>query len=253
MEPEDLPLESLISVARYAKYRAAARGDHAKASRLYIWNARLSAAYWPAIAMVEVAIRNALNVQLCKKIGCTPEIGWHVDALSDRPRIHLYSRELDKLNKSLTSFDRKHDQLSGPRRIEPTGDDVVGGTSLGLWVALCGEGAPKVDFRYNYHRNLWRPALHKAFPGYEGPRIQDKPGPIRDALREFERLRNRIAHHEPIYMFKHAYQLSNLLRLASWLDDSLATFLRKNDQVTPVLQDYGKSVAKNEEAVAPQP
>lgn len=250
MEPEDLPLESLISIARYAKYRAAARGDHAKASRLYIWNTHLSAAYWPAIAMVEVAIRNALNAQLCMKIGCTPQTGWHVDALSDRPRIHLLDRELDKLKKSLLNFDRKHNHDPGQRQIEPTGDDVIGGTSLGLWVALCGEGAPKLDPCYNYHRNLWRPTLHKAFPGYEGARIQDKPGPIRDALREFERLRNRIAHHEPIYMFKHNYQVENIFRLAGWLDNSLATFLRKNDQVTPVLNDYARAVAKEEEAVA---
>ncbi len=242
-----MPLEALISTARYSKYRAAARGDHAQAARLYIWNARLSAAYWPAIAMVEVAIRNALDVQLCDRVGCTPEAGWYVDALSDRPRIHLLDRERDKLKKSLESFDRKNNQEPDQPRIDPTGDDVVGGTSLGLWVALCGEGAPRINPRYNYHRNLWRPTLHKAFPGYTGPRLADKPGPIRDALREFERLRNRIAHHEPIYMLKHGHQVGNIHTIAGWLDDRLAAFLRAHDDVTPVAVDYKAYVLRREE------
>ncbi len=56
------------SPARYQRYRAAARGDTARAARLYMWNCDLSAAYWPSIAFVEVAIRNAIDI-------CWPSLG----------------------------------------------------------------------------------------------------------------------------------------------------------------------------------
>jgi hypothetical protein len=244
VEPGELPLETLISAARFAKYRAAARGNVDQAARLYMWNARLSSAYWPAIALLEVSIRNALNDRLCARLNCSPATGWHSDALSDRPRIHLVERDRDKLKKSIETFHRR--QGGGPgQRAEPTGDDVVGGTSLGLWVALCGEGSPRQDPRYNYHRNLWRPGLFRAFPGYEGPSPADKPGPIRDALREFERLRNRIAHHEPIYMLNHTHQAENIEVLGSWINPSLSTYLAESDEVIAVAQSYQTAVLRS--------
>ena len=124
MDAHELPLEELISPARYQRYRAAARGDTARAARLYMWNCDLSAAYWPSIALVEVAIRNAMDSQLCSHLGVTREHGWHPEVLADRPRIHLTDKELDKVKKSIDAFDRKNNTAGQPR-VEPTGGDIV--------------------------------------------------------------------------------------------------------------------------------
>lgn len=242
MDAHDLPLSDLVSPARFAKYLTAAAGDAGRAARLYMWNCQLAAAYWPAMALVEVAVRNAIDIQLCSRIGATRDQGWHHDALSDRPRIHLTLKECDKIKKSIEFFDRNSRADSSPHRTEPTGGDVVSGISLGFWVALVGEGVPRgADRRYDYFQRLWRPFLHKAFPNYPGPG-QDKPGPIRGALREFEMLRNRIAHHEPIYMLTHTHHRDNVIAIAGWINTDLAEYLRQTELISGTVSEYASYV-----------
>lgn len=238
-----LPLQDLVSPARYANYQAAANGDAGRAARLYMWNGQLAAAYWPAIALVEVAVRNAIDAQLCAHLGVTSELGWHHDVLSDQPRIHLITKECDKIKKSIEFFDRKNNPDAPPRIVEPTGGDVVSGLSLGFWVALTGEGIARGQGRrlYDYFQRLWRPFLHQAFPNYPGPG-RDRPGPIRGALREFELLRNRIAHHEPIYMFNHRHHRDNIIAIAGWINTELAEYLRQTEQISAVLSKYVSDV-----------
>lgn len=61
-------LERAISAPRMSTYRrAAANDDHAWA--LYRWNVELSAAAAPLVADLEVALRNAINEQLCVRFG----------------------------------------------------------------------------------------------------------------------------------------------------------------------------------------
>ncbi|MEB3023473.1 MULTISPECIES: CAAX protease [Mycolicibacter] len=247
MEAHHLPLADLMSPARYAKYEAAAQGDAARAARLYVWNCRLAAAYWPSISLVEVAVRNAIDVQLCTHLNVSRDHGWHHDALSERPRLHLTQKERDKVKKSIEFFERNQPSTGAEHDLaEPTGGDVVSGLSLGFWVALVGEGVPRGEGRhlYDYFQRLWRPFLHQAFPLFQGP-AQNKPGPIRGALREFELLRNRIAHHEPIYMLNHRHHRDNIIAIAGWLNADLAEYLRHTEQVSDVLADYARFVRAN--------
>ncbi|MFC8046273.1 CAAX protease [Nocardia sp. NPDC057353] len=247
MGPEDLRLDAVLSSARHAKYLAAANADAGRAARLFAWNCRLSAAYWPSIALVEMAVRNTINTRLCASLGVAPATGWHVDALGDRPRLHLLDKDLDKVRSAIDAFARRR----GRRPTVPTGDDVVGGTSLGLWVALCGEGIPRHS-TLDYHRSLWRGRkLWLAFPNYakwlseRGERKvdpADNPGPLRGALRDFEFLRNRIAHHEPIYSLSHAYHRDNIGELAGLIDPALRAYIASSEQVTSVCADYQESV-----------
>lgn len=242
MEAHELPLEDLISPARYQRYRAAARGDTARAARLYMWNCELSAAYWPSIALVEVAIRNAIDIQLCSHLGVTREQGWHPEVLADQPRIHLTEKERDKIKKSLDAFDRKHNPPGQPRSAEPTGGDIVADLSLGFWVSLVGEGIPRRHANvYDYFQKLWRPFLYKAFPHY-GPVGRSAPGPLRNGLRTFELLRNRVAHHEHIFTLNHAHNLDNIVNLAGYIDPALANYIRSNQQVTAVTSRYSSQV-----------
>lgn len=246
MQPEDLRLRDFLSNARHSKYLLAARGDAAQAARLFVWNCQLSAAYWPAIALAEMAVRNAINTHLCSYLGVPESTGWHVDALSDKPRIHLLEKDRDKLESSIATFRRRRD--TDP--VEPSGDDVVGGTSLGLWVALCGEGRPR-HHTYDYHRRIWRGMkLWQAFSGYEawltrtGHRKTpaDNPGPLRGVLRDFELIRNRIAHHEPIYALNHGHHRKNIADLAEMIDSDLRRYVEHTDAVAPILAQYSPFV-----------
>lgn len=242
MDAHELPLEELISPARYQRYRAAAHGDTARAARLYMWNCDLSAAYWPSIALVEVAIRNAIDRQLCSHLGVTRDVGWHTEVFAARPRIHLTDKELDKVQKSLDAFDRRNNSAGQPR-VEPTGGDIVADLSLGFWVSLVGEGLPRGHANvYDYFTRLWRPFLYKAFPHY-GPGMRSA-GLLRNHLRTFELLRNRIAHHEHIFTLNQAHNLDNIIALAGFIDPALAGYIRGNQQVMEVVSRYRSFVAQ---------
>ncbi|MHA6802054.1 hypothetical protein [Salinifilum ghardaiensis] len=68
---------------------------------------------------------------------------------------------------------------------------------MGFWIHLLEAGGhvgrPPHRSRRNYDELLWKPALHRAFPGARGTRTG-----VRAALHRLHALRNRIAHHEPI-------------------------------------------------------
>jgi len=241
MDAHELPLEDLISSARYQRYRAAARGDTARAARLYMWNCDLSAAYWPSIALVEVAIRNAIDMQLCSHLGVTRDDGWHTDVLADHPRIHLAPKECEKVKKSIEAFDRRNNPPGQPRSVEPTGGDIVADLSLGFWVSLVGEGIPRQQANiYDYFQKLWRPFLYKAFPHYE-PGLTSA-GPLRNRLRTFELLRNRIAHHEHVFTLNPNHNVDNIIALAGCINPDLADYIQSTQQVTAVASRYGRYV-----------
>ncbi|MGV9867445.1 CAAX protease [Rhodococcus koreensis] len=186
-----------------------------------MFNAKVSAAFLAPIALTEVAVRNSMNATICSHLGTPPADGWHLNALSDRPRIHLLDKDRDKLSGVLNKLGRNGNQ-------SPTGDDVVGGTSLGLWVSLASEGLSR-HRTYDYFRYIWQPYLYKAFPNC--PTARNKPGPLRSALREFERLRNRIAHHEYILNMNLPHQIEIIIEIAGWIDSDLADYVQTTHSV----------------------
>ena len=63
-------------------------------------------------------------------------------------------------------------------------------------------------------------------------------GPLRNRLRTFELLRNRIAHHEHIFTLSPNHHLNNIIALAGFIDLALADYIRGNQQVTAVTNRY---------------
>ena len=83
-------------------------------------------------------------------------------------------------------------------------DDIVAGLPFGFWVSLLSRGAA-------YDRQLWVPALHRAFPGYSGRREK-----LHDNLLAMVLFRNRIMHHEPIHHRDLAADHAKIYRLLGY-------------------------------------
>ena len=163
-------IEKSLSKDRFARYLAAADGDRERAICLYAWNAAVGAAFHAPLQALEVTLRNQTDEHLTKKYG----VRWY-----DQPVMNFSEKKLEQLEVVKSKLKDKSTSIYPP--------NVVADLSLGFWVGL---------FSSDYEKNLWHPALCKAFPYHDGPIKRKK---ALDRLTKIKRFRNRIAHHEPIF------------------------------------------------------
>jgi hypothetical protein len=181
--------ESAISTARLSTYRSIARDDD-HAWSLYRWNLDLVAAFGPLASDTEVALRNTIHEQLSLHFGRTD---WWAS-----PDLILDDTTTDVLSAAARDHQRKIAKGT------VGAGKVIAELMLGSWVMLLSRGGTSsLGKPIDYETNLWRPALRLGF----ATGTATKTGRIRRPIREqahsraanLQRLRNRAAHHEPIF------------------------------------------------------
>jgi hypothetical protein len=200
-------VEAALSSARFGRYTDLADGDRARALRLYHWNARLCAAlYWP-LQVMEVAFRNAVAGVLVERYGSA----WHTE-----PRLWQCLAKPDR-RKLTVAVNR----CGGADM--PVGA-VVADVNFGFWVSL-------LAGRYEVPLG-WPTRLRAAFPGLP-------PGLERDDVRrranDIRVLRNRIAHHEPILNRKLQDDYRAILDIIGWCSDDLRWVVEQTAEPLPLM------------------
>lgn len=190
---EESALDQAISTDRFATYLSGASGNRALARALYIWDRDVSIAILADIAILEVAMRNAMHAALSARWSAA----WYENS----------DLELD--DRSIGELRRAWDDL--PSRVKRNRADpqlpgrLVARCMFGFWANLLDAGTyvgfeprrRKVDYE-----DLWRHALNDAFIGgaaearREGARYT-RPW-AHEAVQTVNALRNRVAHHEPL-------------------------------------------------------
>ncbi len=217
MDPSSLDgLPRLIGPARLSTYRITYPGREDLALRLYSWNAALSAALWGPLGVLEVVVRNALHAQLVERTG---REDWWADARLDA---QLLERERGAIAEAVATAGLRNDQ--------PSADDVVAASRFGLWVGLLSDGIPRHKL-HSYETALWQPRLRRAFPYYAGGRKQ-----LHGDLDSVRRIRNRVAHHEPIFRSNVALLAETIARVAGYVDPAGESYIRGSERLTAVLQ-----------------
>lgn len=179
-------LQELLSRARMAPYLAAAGGTWDGAIALYDWNTSISAALFESLHYLEVGLRNALDQAASQHLGD----GWLRSPSLLTPR-----------SRQAVALARSH--AGGPVAAH---GKVVAELPFGFWWSLLAD---------EYNRRLWQPALRHAFDGPVRRRT------LHAELDEMRRLRNRIAHHEPIHTRALAQDVERLLDIATRIADAL--------------------------------
>lgn len=206
-EPTAQLLQQRFSPERLGPYQAAVRGDLTQAVALYEWNAKMSGTFWITLGHVEVLIRNAMHQQLTAwSTRQHREPRWYLD-----PAGVLDSRRRDEIAEA-----RRRATRDG-RKETPGG--VVAELTFGFWRYL---------LTSSYDRSLW-PHLRNAWPGKQLRR--EVQGPVTD----LHELRNRIAHHEPIYYRPLKELHTKALDLASWTCPDTATWITAQCEVLTIL------------------
>lgn len=138
---------------------------------LYTWNAVISGSLLAPLQVCEVIVRNAVSDALESIYGS--EWPWNRSFEGSLPH------------------GRKNDLLEARKAAEGT-DTVIPQLSFFFWQSL---------FTARHDERIWTPWIDVVFPNYTSrlpSRIKRKN--IYDELEQIRRLRNRIAHHEPIFM-----------------------------------------------------
>jgi len=217
-------LQRAISTDRFASYLRMAGQDDELACRLYLWDADIGVAVLRDIAIVEIALRNALTRQLESVLG--PR--WFNDPAMGRDQRLAGAR--DRAIHELTSSGKA-----------VTSGRMTAQLSLGFWVNLLSSPSD----------SLWRSGLFKAFPG--GKQMASQTGQrygrfwVHSQAQIVQVMRNRCAHHEPLLNgFPLPGQQKRMsagdgivvaMRLARALDRDLADWLKQSSTTPAILAD----------------
>jgi hypothetical protein len=197
-------LERRISADRLAPYKLAAGGELQAALDLYQWNAETSAAFWVVLGHLEILIRNAMHEQLTAlSVGRRAGPAWYM-ALAD---------DLSSEACATIADARRHATAHG--RAETAGR-VVAELPFGFWRYLLAS---------RYERTLWRTGLYRVFPG------QGRRQPVHARLADLHQLRNRIAHHEPVYNRPLAQLHEDAMLVTEWVCPGTRTWVAARSAV----------------------
>lgn len=197
-----------ISEPRFATYLQSCANDRDAALALYQWNLKISAAFMVPLHILEITIRNAAASALGQVH--TPNWPWN------RGFIRSLPNPKDK-------YSPQSNLLSVAAR-QPTVGKVVADLNFVFWQKI---------FTERHDDKLWRAHIFNLFPhapNHASFRILRKT--IHDDLADIRILRNRIAHHEPIFSRNLDEDYNKMLKLISWRDQTTADWTDNIQTVT---------------------
>jgi hypothetical protein len=191
-----------LTASRIDPFLAAARGDLERALQLYGWNARASSALLLPAHFAEVVTRNAVSDVLARVYG------------ADWPSSSVFEHSLSS---TARGYSPRADLIATRRRSSSTAE-VIAELKFVFWQQMFGA---------RHAVRLWGPHFPEVFPNVlanEESTVRERVLHDLDAIR---RLRNRIAHHEPIIGFDLGAELARMIGLielrcastAAWVHD----------------------------------
>jgi Abi-like protein len=186
-------IQTTLSPIRFNRYLTACRGDARKALFLYRWNSFLSQSlYWPSQTL-EVAVRNSISRVLADRYGSA----WH--------RSGKFFRQLGREDQA--KLQETHDRQQRERDTRNlSADMIIADLPFGFWTSM-------LSARYEIPL-VWRNNLRVAFPYLtSGLTLRSVYAPM-DRIRI---LRNRIAHHEPIFARRLDFEHGEILKVIGWV------------------------------------
>lgn len=176
---------------------------------LYLWNCAVGSALWEVLAHVEVAIRHAVDSALAARHARLERLEedwlWHPDVAKE-----LGSKAEDDIEGALIRA-----QTTANVRYEVTSDHVIAELNFGFWRFLFSKD----------RESAVGSAIRKAFPHAPKVTRANDLSDLGKIVSMLYSLRNRIAHHEPIWWTRLDYRHSDALRVLSYLSPDLRDFV----------------------------
>lgn len=209
---EEHHLPNVLSAPRFATYLQASGNDRTQALRLYQWNLQVSAAFLVPLHVLEIALRNGI-VEAIEAVhgGAWPWTQGFIRSLPNPPP-PAYSPERD---------------LRSCAAQQPTSGKVVAELRFVFWEKML----------TNRHQGrLWDHHFYQVFPDApRGVASSQRRNELRMDVAEVRRLRNRIAHHEPIFQRVLQQDLDRILRCIRWRNATAANWVQQVEAVHELL------------------
>ena len=209
-----LAIESTLSKDRLGTYRRTLRHLNIRqAITLYAWNVEVSGAFLFPQQVCEIAIRNAVSDGLSLVYG--KDWPWAVGferSLPDPQSGFSLRRELYAARAKVVMGETKR---------------VVPELKFAFWIRL---------FTQRFDKRLWSENIHRLFPGLpadlEARLCREQ---IYGELECVRSIRNRIAHHEPIFARNLMADYERMLKLIGWRCPRTAAWLDRGQNICRIL------------------
>jgi hypothetical protein len=184
-------ITATISPTRLATYITAAAPRGIDPFHLYAWNAQVAASFLQSLQVCEITVRNGIASVIERQYG------------ADWPWDPNFERTLPTSGRF-----KPKDELIRARNLMQYGytGKVIAELKLAFWCHM---------LTSRHDRRLWDPYLRAEFPNAPATKsVADCRKELHDTLEQLRHLRNRIAHHEPIFakpLPRHYHELKQLI------------------------------------------
>ncbi len=207
-------VKAALSAARMGTFEVAAgvqADDDPAALLLYAWNAAVSGAFLAPLHLCEVVIRNAVADALEALYG--PRWPWSI----------TFERSLPDPTQG---YSPRHD-LQKARRAAPTTGKVIPELKFVFWQKM---------FTSRYDTRIWDRHLRRIMLHLDPAKpVADLRMSIYRDLERVRLLRNRIAHHEPIFARALANDYQTILALVTYRCTVTAAWMDNNQTATAII------------------
>lgn len=204
-----------ISNERFATYQTAVFSGASKEECLgvYLWNKQIAGAFLPALQILEVSLRNAIFLS---KVEYEEEQiekhhpqhewearkraidhSWFVTVMTQANNSESY--------RQIKAAERKIDLEKKAR----TPENYIAKLTLGFWVALVDKSFSTPNATY---LTLWPHIRNKVFPNAKDAKGNELAiNRIGSDLRDINKIRNRLSHHEPLWRTDKTYNVQQAI------------------------------------------
>jgi hypothetical protein len=200
-----------LSEPRFATYLQHCGNDKTVALNLYKWNLELSAAFMVPLHLLEISLRNAV-VEALNRVH-TANWPWN----------NGFIRSLPSPSKA---YNPRRD-LEGVAQRQPTMGKVVAELKFAFWEKM---------FTLRHDEKIWNKHIKVVFPHAPSQlSIQELRKRIYDDIFKIRKLRNRIAHHEPIFVRDIQDEYERIFELVQWRDTVTSDWMKGFQKVEGLL------------------
>ncbi|EBW2268495.1 Abi family protein [Salmonella enterica subsp. enterica serovar Hillingdon] len=180
---------------------------------IYLWNKQIASAFLPALQILEVSLRNAIyqaKIQYeedeiernhpptqWSALKAAIDRSWFITVMTAANNAESF-RQIKAAKKQIDKEKKAH-----------TPENYIAKLTLGFWVSLVDKDFSTPNSTY---LTLWPRLRNRVFPGA----ISDKGTPlsinrIGADLRDINKIRNRLSHHEPLWRTSTTYNVEQAI------------------------------------------